>query len=171
MRMSLLLRLLLATAGALLASASFPDNNDDLNRDSKNHQEKQQNQQKQNSKQLQRLTVKNNNNNNNSSNNNRTNNHYEDNKKLNPKERDKAIESLEASLLSLLGFTKRPKPVGKTHVPDQLMNLYTKQLAMGMANIAKPGLGTNSANTVRSFVHVGRYKLCTLKLNVNNRCH
>ncbi|XP_017888010.1 protein decapentaplegic [Ceratina calcarata] len=68
--------------------------------------------------------------------------------------REQAIAGIEASLLTLLGFTKRPKPQGQAHVPDSLKQLYHRQNTIGMADIAKPGIHARSANTVRSFSHV-----------------
>ncbi|XP_066588844.1 protein decapentaplegic isoform X2 [Prorops nasuta] len=69
-------------------------------------------------------------------------------------ERDQVIAGVEANLLSLLGFSKRPRPLGPAHVPDSLKKLYLKQNKIGMADIARPGLHTRSANTVRSFPHI-----------------
>lgn len=112
MRMSLLLRLLLAAAGVLLAEAKIS-----LNVTSDN-------------------TVD----------------------TLGMKEREQTIAGVEASLLSLLGFTRRPKPQGSTvHIPESLRKLYLHQKKIGIADIAKPGFHTRSANTVRSFSHVGEY--------------
>lgn len=74
-------------------------------------------------------------------------------------EREQAIAGMEASLLSLLGFAKRPKPQGPAYVPDSLKKLFVKQNTIGMADIAKPGIHTRCANTVRSFSHVGKYIL------------
>ncbi|XP_076163179.1 protein decapentaplegic isoform X2 [Ptiloglossa arizonensis] len=69
-------------------------------------------------------------------------------------EHEEAIAGIEASLLSLLGFAKRPKPQGPAYVPESLKQLFVKQNTIGMADIAKPGIHTRSANTVRSFSHV-----------------
>ena len=69
-------------------------------------------------------------------------------------EREQAIAGMEASLLSLLGFAKRPKPQGPAYVPESLKKLFVKQNTIGMADIAKPGIHTRCANTVRSFSHV-----------------
>ncbi|KAK9304236.1 hypothetical protein QLX08_004242 [Tetragonisca angustula] len=69
-------------------------------------------------------------------------------------ERKQAIAGIEASLLSSLGLTKRPKPQGPAYVPDSLRKLFVKQNAIGMADIAKPGIHARSANTVRSFSHI-----------------
>lgn len=70
-------------------------------------------------------------------------------------ERDQAIAGVEASLLSMLGFAKRPKPQGKAHIPESLKKLYALQNSIGIADIALPGIHSRSANTVRSFAHVG----------------
>lgn len=72
-------------------------------------------------------------------------------------DRDQAIAGVEASLLSLLGFAKRPRPTGSPHVPESLKKLYIRQSAIGMADIARPGIHARSSNTVRSFAHVGQY--------------
>ncbi|XP_016915606.1 protein decapentaplegic [Apis cerana] len=69
-------------------------------------------------------------------------------------EREQAIAGMEASLLSLLGFAKRPKPQGPAYVPESLKKLFIKQNTIGTADIAKPGIHARSANTVRSFSHV-----------------
>lgn len=70
------------------------------------------------------------------------------------RDRQQSITGFEASLLSLLGFTRRPKPQGPAYVPDSLKKLYIKQNSIGMADIAKPGIHARSANTVRSFSHI-----------------
>lgn len=81
-----------------------------------------------------------------------------DQMELNGIQRQEAIASVESSLLSLLGFSKRPRPLGPSaHVPDDLRRLYQRQNAIGTADIAKPGIHSRWANTVRSFVHVGQY--------------
>lgn len=73
-------------------------------------------------------------------------------------DRDQAIAGVEASLLSLLGFAKRPaRPMGSTHVPESLKKLYIRQSAIGISDIARPGIHARSSNTVRSFPHVGQY--------------
>ncbi|XP_047367034.1 protein decapentaplegic-like isoform X1 [Vespa velutina] len=69
-------------------------------------------------------------------------------------DREQVIAGMEASLLSLLGFSKRPKPQGPVYVPESLRKLYVRQNSIGVADIAKPGIHTRSANTVRSFFHV-----------------
>ena len=78
---------------------------------------------------------------------------------ISSKEREQAIAGVEASLLSLLGMSKRPRPQGPAHVPESLKQLYARQNSMGMANIAKRGIHTRSANTVRAFNHIGLYFL------------
>ncbi|XP_034946945.1 protein decapentaplegic-like [Chelonus insularis] len=73
---------------------------------------------------------------------------------MNLTERQETIATVEASLLALLGFSKRPRPLGgKAHIPESLRKLYAKQNSIGTADIAKRGLHTRSANTVRSFLH------------------
>ncbi|XP_077267421.1 protein decapentaplegic [Temnothorax americanus] len=70
------------------------------------------------------------------------------------KDRDQAIAGMEASLLSLLGLAKRPRPQGQAYIPHSLRELYDRQNAIGIADIAKPGIHARSANTVRSFPHI-----------------
>lgn len=82
-------------------------------------------------------------------------------------EREQAIAGMEASLLSLLGFAKRPKPQGPAYIPESLKKLFVKQTTIGMADIAKPGIHTRSANTVRSFPHVGRCIVTSVFLYTN----
>lgn len=76
--------------------------------------------------------------------------------RLGTKDRDQMIAGMEASLLSLLGFAKRPRPQGQAYVPNSLRELYDRQNAIGIADIAKPGIHARSANTVRSFPHIGK---------------
>ncbi|KAH0535522.1 hypothetical protein KQX54_016941 [Cotesia glomerata] len=73
---------------------------------------------------------------------------------MDPNDKQRITASVEASLLSLLGFSKRPRPKGKPHVPESLKKLYAKQNSISSSNIAKKGLHTRSANTVRSFSHI-----------------
>ncbi|XP_024887270.1 protein decapentaplegic-like [Temnothorax curvispinosus] len=72
------------------------------------------------------------------------------------KDRDQVIAGMEASLLSLLGLAKRPRPQGQAYIPHSLRELYDRQNAIGIADIAKPGIHARSANTVRSFPHIGK---------------
>lgn len=74
--------------------------------------------------------------------------------KIKDTEREKLIRQVEKNLLSMLRMTKRPKPIGKAQVPESMRLLYNKQKAIKMTDIAKPGIHTRSANTVRSFNHV-----------------
>lgn len=74
---------------------------------------------------------------------------------MDPNDKQRITASVEASLLSLLGFSRRPRPKGKPHVPESLKKLYAKQNSISSSNIAKKGLHTRSANTVRSFSHIG----------------
>ncbi|XP_033211688.1 protein decapentaplegic isoform X2 [Belonocnema kinseyi] len=111
MRMLLLLRLVLAAAGVLLASANSQKNSNYSTHDEMQHQ-------------------------------------------IDSQERKQALVGLEASLLSLLGMSKRPRPAGSAHVPASLKELYIRQNSIGMANIAKRGIHASSANTVRAFNHI-----------------
>lgn len=71
------------------------------------------------------------------------------------------LAQVEANLMSLFGFKKRPGKVDRSKVviPQALLDLYEKQTGkpLNSVNIRKPGLLTKSANTVRSFNHVGMY--------------
>lgn len=73
-----------------------------------------------------------------------------------PKE---VLTEVETNLLTLFGFNKRPR-VNRTKViiPDAMLRLYEKQIGhpYDTASIPRPGLHTTSANTVRSFTHIGR---------------
>ncbi|XP_058792512.1 protein decapentaplegic-like [Phymastichus coffea] len=69
-------------------------------------------------------------------------------------ERARTLAGLEANLLGLLGFARRPRPppAPRPHVPEALRQLQRRQSSLGLADVAKRGVG--SANTVRSFLHV-----------------
>lgn len=71
--------------------------------------------------------------------------------------RDQVIAGIEASLLTFLGLSKRPKPQGSPYIPESLKKLYNIQNSIGTADIAKPGIHARSANVVRSFYHVGEW--------------
>lgn len=45
-------------------------------------------------------------------------------------EREQAIAGMEASLLSLLGFAKRPKPQGPAYVPESLKNFLSNKIQL-----------------------------------------
>lgn len=69
-------------------------------------------------------------------------------------------ESLEKSILSLLGLTKRPPPVdpSKIVIPDSMRQRYDDRMRDNRetpVNFQRPGLYTRSADTVRSFTHTG----------------
>ncbi|XP_014468735.1 PREDICTED: protein decapentaplegic [Dinoponera quadriceps] len=70
------------------------------------------------------------------------------------RKREQVIAGIEASLLTFLGLSRRPKPQGPAHVPESLRQLYNIQNSIGTADIAKPGIHARSANVVRSFYHV-----------------
>lgn len=79
---------------------------------------------------------------------------------------DKQVTAgIETSLLSLLGFKKRPNPQGSTHVPESLKELQARQNNIDTTNFAKPGIHARSANTVRSFSHVGECRFLTYSFN------
>ncbi|KAK3923334.1 Protein decapentaplegic [Frankliniella fusca] len=72
-----------------------------------------------------------------------------------PRPSPEVLETVEKNLLSLFGFNKRPKPVGKVVIPEAMVRLYKQQTGMDLdtAALPLPGRLTRSANTVRSFPH------------------
>jgi hypothetical protein len=68
-----------------------------------------------------------------------------------------SLASVEASLLSMFGFRRRPRP-SKAVVPEAMLELYRKQTGFELDTSALPlpGRHTHTANTVRSFPHVGK---------------
>lgn len=70
------------------------------------------------------------------------------------------LQKVEKNLLSLFGFNKRPKPVGKVVIPEAMVQLYKQQTGMDLdtAALPLPGRLTRSANTVRSFPHKGEQR-------------
>lgn len=83
-----------------------------------------------------------------------------------------AIAEVEANLLSLFGFKRRPR-VDRSQVviPQAMLDLYRRQTGykLDTASIHRPGLHTKSANTVRSFTHVG--KLIVFSANKTEKIH
>lgn len=80
------------------------------------------------------------------------------------KNRDKpnpeTLVQIEKNLLSLFGFNKRPKvDRSKVVIPEAMKQLYAEIMGheLESVNLPKPGLLTQSANTVRSFTHEGNY--------------
>ncbi|XP_023717306.1 protein decapentaplegic [Cryptotermes secundus] len=71
------------------------------------------------------------------------------------KENSEVLANVEASLLSMFGFKKRPRPA-KVVVPEAMLELYRKQTGFEVDTTALPlpGRHTRTANTVRSFPHV-----------------
>ncbi|KDR24224.1 Protein decapentaplegic, partial [Zootermopsis nevadensis] len=74
------------------------------------------------------------------------------------KKNPEVLATVEASLLSLFGFKRRPRP-GKVVVPEAMLELYRQQTGFDVDTSALPlpGRHTRTANTVRSFPHVGEY--------------
>lgn len=70
-------------------------------------------------------------------------------------------KQVEDNLMSLFGFTSRPKNIDRSKVviPQAMLDLYERQTGkrLDTTNIHKPGAHTKSANTVRSFTHIGNY--------------
>jgi hypothetical protein len=73
----------------------------------------------------------------------------------NLKENSEVLATVEASLLSLFGFKRRPRPA-KVVVPEAMLELYRKQTGheVDTSALPLPGRHTHTANTVRSFHHV-----------------
>lgn len=67
-------------------------------------------------------------------------------------------KQVEDNLMSLFGFTSRPKNIDRSKVviPQAMLDLYERQTGkrLDTTNIHKPGAHTKSANTVRSFTHI-----------------
>jgi hypothetical protein len=74
------------------------------------------------------------------------------------KENPEVMATMEASLLSLFGFKRRPRP-GKVVIPEVMLELYRQQTGFDVDTSALPlpGRHTRTANTVRSFPHIGEY--------------
>lgn len=71
----------------------------------------------------------------------------------------KAVAALESSLLTLFGFSQRPRPSKGVVIPQYMIDLYRQQ--SGDTDTQIPDVftrkkATNSANTVRSFFHEGK---------------
>ena len=81
------------------------------------------------------------------------------------KDNPEALEKVESSLLSLFGFRRRPRP-GKVVVPEAMLELYRRQTGhdVDTTNLPLPGKHTRTANTVRSFIHMGKFTTLSLLL-------
>lgn len=71
---------------------------------------------------------------------------------------------VEKNLLTLFGMSKRPKPIDRSKVviPEAMKALYSEIMGEELresVNFPKPGLLTKSANTVRSFLHEGKFHI------------
>lgn len=71
---------------------------------------------------------------------------------------------VEKNLLTLFGMSKRPKPIDRSKIviPEAMKTLYSEIMGEELresVNLPKPGLLTKSANTVRSFLHEGKYHI------------
>ncbi|XP_022905507.2 protein decapentaplegic-like [Onthophagus taurus] len=75
-----------------------------------------------------------------------------------PPSSKEVLAEVETGLMSLFGFKKRPSNVDRSKViiPPALLELYQKHMSghRDTVAIAKPGLNTRNANTVRSFTHI-----------------
>lgn len=73
-----------------------------------------------------------------------------------PKE---VLVEVENNLLTLFGMQKKPKiDRSKIVIPEAMLRLYEQQIGHPYDTVAipRPGLHTTSANTVRSFSHIGK---------------
>lgn len=73
------------------------------------------------------------------------------------------LVQIEKNLLSLFGFTKRPKAIDRSKIviPEAMKQLYAQIMGHELdssINLPKAGLHTKNANTVRSFTHEGEYR-------------
>jgi bone morphogenetic protein 2/4 len=70
------------------------------------------------------------------------------------------LVQIEKNLLSLFGFTKRPKvDRSKIVIPEAMKQLYAQIMGHELDssyNVPKAGLHTKKANTIRSFTHEGK---------------
>lgn len=70
------------------------------------------------------------------------------------------MEEMEHSLISLFGKKNKVKiDKNKIAIPQSILDLYKRQVnfPLDTTSILRKGLHTSSANTVRTFTHVGRY--------------
>lgn len=83
------------------------------------------------------------------------------------------VNEFKLTLLPIFGMTDPPKlnASEKVEIPQALKKLYNaqKHLEWDTASLPLPGMLTGSANTVRSYAHVGRYLIifCSIKDAVN----
>lgn len=84
---------------------------------------------------------------------------------------DEATQSkMKQTLLTLFGMKERPKPIdrSKTIIPEAMKALLSEivgEESRESVHLPKPGLLTDSANTVRSFVHEGNSNHSTKQMN------
>ncbi|KAJ8688097.1 hypothetical protein QAD02_023892 [Eretmocerus hayati] len=144
MRMSLLLSLVLAAAGALLANAHHAPSDLD------NELEEPQQSEDKTTKSERRKQAQ-------PEQNSRKRSDQIEEIQMSPEDKAKAVAGLEASLLSLLGFSRRPRPskaqLKSVYVPEALKQLQQRQSRVGVADVARRGINAGPANTVRIFVH------------------
>lgn len=77
---------------------------------------------------------------------------------LTEEQKKKAVAALESSLLTLFGFSRRPRPSKGVVIPQYMIDLYRQQ--SGDTDTPIPAVYTRKhssspANTVRSFFHEG----------------
>lgn len=72
------------------------------------------------------------------------------------------LAEVETNLRTLFGFKGRPKvDRSKLVIPQALIDLYEEQSGskLDITSINRPGLFTQTANTIRSYTHVGEYDI------------
>lgn len=76
---------------------------------------------------------------------------------------------MENALLTMLGMRRRPN-VDRTKIviPEEMIKLYEEMSGskLDSINIPKPGLHTQTANTMRGFTHEGKYYQSTYLISV-----
>lgn len=78
---------------------------------------------------------------------------------LTEEQKKRAADALEASLLKMFGFSKRPQPSRDVVIPQYMIDLYRQQSGDTDTDIPSVFVrrkGAIRANTVRSFFHEGK---------------
>lgn len=76
------------------------------------------------------------------------------------------LEQFEKTLFAQLGLTRRTRTIDRSKIviPDELRDIYNKMMEghqdTDSVNLPMPGVHTKSANTIRSFVHEGKFFFC-----------
>lgn len=82
---------------------------------------------------------------------------------LTEQQKRRAVEALESSLLTMFGFSRRPRhKQGEIAIPQYMIDLYRMEsgdLETDIPSIFSRRQGAVQSNTVRSFFHEGKYSL------------